>query len=241
MAFDIPTLFGYHGQELRFFDELLGGKNAWVNQVNPTIWELFAVRYAVLRGPQNLPGFHQVLGPVTTTQGVEAVLYEADTLPSWARVVPGAAKLPEAQIPPTVIDPKFPASRIVLLPDTVTHAVADLHGKVPDPSPVQATVAKWEPGKMAIELKGRAESEQYLVVSENWYKDWQATVDGKPAPVLRGQHALITVPIAPGAQRVELEFRSPTYQRGRAISTASAGIAVLVILFGALSKRRRDG
>src|SRR5438876_3301298 len=31
MAFDIPDLFGYHGNELRYYDELWGGKNEWRN------------------------------------------------------------------------------------------------------------------------------------------------------------------------------------------------------------------
>jgi uncharacterized membrane protein YfhO len=53
-------------------------------------------------------------------------------------------------------------------------------------------------------------------------------VDGKPAPVLRGDHALLTVPVPAGAREVALDFHSPEYARGKLISLlALLGIAGL--------------
>jgi uncharacterized membrane protein YfhO len=43
-------------------------------------------------------------------------------------------------------------------------------------------------------------------------------VDGRPTPVHRGDHALITVAVPPGAREVALEFESPEYPRGKVIS-----------------------
>jgi len=55
MAFDIPDLFGYHGNELRYYDELWGGKNEWRNLGVLPLWDLWAVRYAILpAGAQTL-------------------------------------------------------------------------------------------------------------------------------------------------------------------------------------------
>jgi hypothetical protein len=56
MGRGVPQLLGYHGNELRRFDELFGGKNEWINQTNLALWDLFAVRYVVLR--QQTPGYH---------------------------------------------------------------------------------------------------------------------------------------------------------------------------------------
>ena len=76
-------------------------------------------------------------------------------------------------------------------------------------------------------------------MSETWYKDWHATVDGAPAPVLRGDHALITVEVPPGAKEVALDFRSPDYPRGKLISL----VALLAILglygWSAFAQRRQ--
>jgi uncharacterized membrane protein YfhO len=78
-----------------------------------------------------------------------------------------------------------------------------------------------------------------LSVSENYYPDWHATVDGKPAPVVRAQFALMAVPVPAGARVVELTFRSEAYRRGRAISLAIlAGLLLLVSADLATRKRQ---
>jgi uncharacterized membrane protein YfhO len=71
---------------------------------------------------------------------------------------------------------------------------------------------------MRIALEGSDTRPRYLLVSETWYKDWHARVDGRPAPVHRGDHALITVVLPPGAREVALDFDSPEYARGKLIS-----------------------
>ena len=114
MAHDIQTMLGYHGNEIRFYDELLGGKGQWRNAGSPNLLDLLAVRYLLLPQAQAVPGFHQVLGPVTTTPGGPGVLLERDTVPPYVRVVPGAAKLPEDQVVPTVVDPRFPLNAVAL-------------------------------------------------------------------------------------------------------------------------------
>src|SRR5258708_21794821 len=48
MAFDVPDVFGYHGNELRYYDELWGGQNEWRNLCVLPLWDLWAVRYAIL-------------------------------------------------------------------------------------------------------------------------------------------------------------------------------------------------
>ena len=117
-----------------------------------------------------------------------------------------------------------------------------LGGQVPAPSGVTATVAEWEPGRMRITLAGQDPKPGYLVVSENWYKDWHATVDGKPAPVHRADYTLLSVALPPGAQEVRFEFRSPAYQRGRAISLASvAGVLALLLIPAVRRRRQTDG
>jgi hypothetical protein len=238
MAREIPQLFGYHGNEIRFFDELLGGKENWEHQVSPSLLKLYAIRFAVLAQAVELPGFHQVLGPVPITPGGTAYLYEADTVPPYARVMRGAAKAPEDQIRLALIDPRFPWDRVVLYPDTASVEPVALGATAPPPSPLQARVTSWEPGRIRIALTGTVEAPQYLLVSENWYKDWHAEVNGSAAAVLRGQYALLSVVLPPGAREVELVYRSSTYRKGRLISLLSlAGIAA----FFAIPLVRRSG
>jgi uncharacterized membrane protein YfhO len=91
---------------------------------------------------------------------------------------------------------------------------------------------------MRIALEGTDTRPRYLLVSETWYKDWQARVDGKPAAVLRGNHALITIEIPPGARQVALDFDSPEYARGKLISLLAL-VAIAALCGWAAFNRRR--
>lgn len=236
MAHRVQGAFGYHGNEVRFYDELWGGKNQWTNLGNPTLWNLFAVRFLLLREPQPVPGFHLVDGPVPTTGGGTAHLYEADTVPPYARVIGAAAKVPDDQLVATVNDPRFPLPDLLLLPDTASATPAPISGNtLPARPAVRASVTEWEPGRMTIALDGAAAGPTWLLVGETWYPDWRATVDGNAATVHRANHAAIGVELPPGARSVTLAFHSPAYHRGRLVTLIAALITLALLV---LPRRR---
>ncbi|HEX9754133.1 MAG TPA: hypothetical protein VGA42_00420 [Gemmatimonadales bacterium] len=240
MAHRIPDLLGYHGNEIRFFDELLGGKNVWENQQHPAIWRLYAIRYLLLPGQYDIPGYRLALGPATTATGAQAYLYEADPAPPWATVVPAAAKVEEARIIPTVLDPRFPVDRLLLYPDTATVSPSALEGGTfPEPSTVRAEVAEWRPGRIRIHLQPAPAAPAYLVVAENWFKDWRVTVDGTEGHALRGDHALLSAALPAGAREVVFEFRSRAYERGRWITFVSVAAALALLAITPILRRRR--
>ena len=238
MAHRVQTVLGYHGVEVRFYDELLGGKNEWRNLGNPNLHDLLAVRFLLLPDSQAVPGFHAVSGPLATRHGSTGILYRRDTLPDYVRIVPSAAKLPEDQVVPTVIDSRFPRNGVVLFTDTASVSPEPIRGGAPDTTAVRARLLDWKPGSMRIALEGSDTRPRYLLVSETWYKDWRARVDGTPAPVHRGDHALMTVVVPPGARAVELDFDSPEYARGKLISLLAL-LAIGGLYGGALVAGRR--
>lgn len=220
MGYGIPQALGYHGFELRAYDELGGADNGWQRLLTPNVLDVLAIRFLLLGAAQAVPGFHHVLGPVLTSAGETAVLYERDTLPSYARVIVAAAKVPAEQTVATLADPRLPIRDIALFHDTAS--VATVVDKPPFPtSRVRATVEAWSPGRMAIALSGADSTTGHLVVSENWYPDWHATVDGATATVRRADHTLLSVDLPPGARRVELTFASRAYAVGKWISAVS--------------------
>jgi hypothetical protein len=238
MAYSVPSVLGYHGNELRFYDDLLGGKNVWRNLGNPNLHDLLAVRYLILPDSQEVPGYHAVSGLTTTSHGSSGILYQRDTAPEYVRVIPAAAKLSDDQVVPTVIDPRFPRNAVVLVADTASVTPEPIRAGGPDTTALRARLTDWKPGSMRIALEGSDTRPRYLLVSETWYKDWHARVDGRPAPVHRGDHALITVVLPPGAREVALDFDSPEYARGKLISL----LALLAIAgiggWAAWSRRR---
>ncbi|HEU5169687.1 MAG TPA: hypothetical protein VFU46_04065 [Gemmatimonadales bacterium] len=241
MAHRIPSVLGYHGNEIRFYDELLGGKNVWANLGSQNLLDLVATRYIVLPGEQSLAGWHKVLGPVLATPSRPAVLYERDTAVAWARVLPAAVKVPDAQAPAALADPRFPSGRVAVLSDTAAVALEPLRaGQLPEFAATRAEVADWSPGRVRIALNGQDSKPTYLVVSESWYPDWHASIDGKDAVVHRMDHALLGVVLPPGAREVRLWFDSARYRQGRAV-TAVALLLTLTLLASPAWGRRRPG
>jgi len=240
MAYRIPTLLGYHGNELRTFDDLLGGKNEWNNQVNPGLWDLFGVRYLVLNQPQEIPGFTRILGPEPTMLGGEGYLYEADAPPPYVRVMAGALKLPEADLAATAADPRFPVTDVVLLSDTTTATVAPIGDTIPAPSAAAARMLEWEPGRIRVALDGSDSRQTYLVAAENWYPDWTASVDGNPVPVLRAQNSVLSIQLPPGAREAEFRYVSRHHSRFKWVSILATIAACLLLIVPGIRERRRE-
>jgi hypothetical protein len=241
MRHDIPQLLGYHGFELRYFDDLLNKNAGWRNALNPQIWKLFAVRFIILTDTLRVPGYHRILGPVNTAAGRPAYLYEADSIPPYARVIPAVAKAAPAEIIPTLLDPRMDFNRLSLI-DTTQHFNPLPVTSMPAPSPSRATVDQWTPGKMSITITPAVPAGSSLLVAENWYKDWEAVVDGRPAEVLRADGSLILVVLPEGARHVDLVFAPRDYQRGLRMTWVSLLVLVAGLVGPPVARRwRRRG
>jgi len=92
---------------------------------------------------------------------------------------------------------------------------------------------------MTIELDPPPHDSSYVLIAENWYLDWRVSVDGHPGQVLRGDHALLTIPVAPGAQRLELRYYSRSFGRGKVIGMVSLLIVLAGFLVAPAWQRRR--
>ena len=238
MAYRIPTALGYHGFELKRYDELGGKNEGFRNLFSPNLLDLLAIRYLILPEAQPVPGFHEVVPKITTTFGTPAVLYERDSLPAYARVLPMSAKLKEDQAVGTLVDERFPVNRVAIFDDTAT--VASPAAAQPFAVPTaSAQVTSWKPGAMEIAVTGSEAAPSHLVVSENWYKDWTAMVDGKPGVVRRADHSLLSVDLPPGAKQVTLTFDSPEYATGKMVSLVSLLLALALAGAGFVLDRRR--
>jgi hypothetical protein len=244
MAFDIPEVLGHHGNELHAYDQLLGGKNEWRYLGLPALWDLLAVRYVVAPEGRAIGGtdfasrFRPVLQDVQTSAGVAATLYERTDPAPYARVVPAAVKLPEERIIPTLLDPRLDPDRVLLLPEDAPVTPPPLDS-MPAPSASRAAVTAWAPGRMTLRIDPAPANDSYLLVSENWYPDWHATVDGRQVQALRGDQTFLSVPLPRGAHEVALNFASASYRTGRGITLASLAAVLLALALPAVLRRRR--
>jgi hypothetical protein len=96
---------------------------------------------------------------------------------------------------------------------------------------IRAQIARIGSGRLDV----RAAGPGLLVVAEGWDPGWAARVDGRPARVLRVNHAQMGVPLEPGLHRVVFEHRI------RGLGAGIACAATALIGLGLASWRTRAG
>jgi len=72
------------------------------------------------------------------------------------------------------------------------------------------------------------------VILDPFYPGWTATVDGRPAPILRADFAFQAVPVTAGRHELRLAYRNRWVTLGAAVS-----LATLAVLVGTLALRSR--
>lgn len=86
-----------------------------------------------------------------------------------------------------------------------------------------------------VELEVEAGARPWLLLTDTWLPGWVATVDGVPAPIVRGDHAFRLVALPPSACRVEFRYHAP----GLFTGLCAAAIAAAVWLLYAFATARR--
>jgi hypothetical protein len=78
-----------------------------------------------------------------------------------------------------------------------------------------------------------------VVLADRWDKDWKATLNGKPVPVLRTNHLLRGVIVPSGAATVEFRYKPSSFAVGLASSVLAAAVLILWATVG--QRRARIG
>jgi uncharacterized membrane protein YfhO len=89
-----------------------------------------------------------------------------------------------------------------------------------------------------VSISASVSAPSVVVVRNAWDGGWSATVDGRPAPVLRADYFLQGVAIPAGKHEIRLTYRDPMIGRGLALS-ALAWLGWLAGLAGAVIGERR--
>jgi hypothetical protein len=101
-----------------------------------------------------------------------------------------------------------------------------------------AQVVAYAPDNVRVHTSASADA--WLVLSDAYYPGWSATVDGRSAPVLRGDLLFRAVPIPAGEHEVEFRFAPSSVSTGLAISLISLVLVVgTLILAGGRGWRGR--
>ena len=242
----LRTPEGEQGNELGIYRRMLQADGGNLS-LAPTFWRHENVRYlytglddqALAQGTaqMGIPPFTRLAGPVRNANGSMVFAYRLGAPNPYAWVAGGVVRAEPQQVLPTVLDPRFDPALAALVDTGAAIQGGAVSGLTPAAS--KATVKSYEPGKVSIDLAAPATAGNVLVLSENYYPGWTATNGSAPLTVSRVNYNLIGVSLPAGTQHVELSFRDPGYDRGKAITFGALAVAVLLLIVGVVVDRRR--
>jgi len=221
--YGIELAAGHHPNDLARYRELIGmsGSDLPRNLTNPNIERLLNVRWLVW------PDYHGAGPPEddvvlrTTREGRPWMTLHARPGLPRARLLGRAVVKPEDEQVPYMLSAAFDPEHEVVLgaPPPVA-----LDGGTPVGSVTWVTRT---PNELGMDVT--TDRAALVVVADNWFPAWHATVDGQPAPLLRAYHAVRAVPVPPGRHSVRMVYRS-----GVVAASLPLSVGVLTLLLATL-------
>lgn len=230
----IEHVHGYSSAKLRVYQDMLDvagpgplregeqmsdrAGNSMV--ANPFLWNLLNVKYLV----SDRPLFPNIQPDFVSQETGQAVYVNRDVLPrAWfvdtVTTEPSGLKILE-HLRDATFDPRTTA----YVESPIGTAIQ------PSDSTVTARRTRFEHQRIAFDVQ--ASGTNFLVVSEVYYPEWHAYVDGTEVPMHKTNFLLRGVIVPPGKHTVEFRFSSPSFEQGRTISMAANGVIILVGALG---------
>lgn len=204
----IELAAGHHPNDLSRYRELIGMVGSGLPEnllLDADIRRLLNVRYVLWTdyafGGQPFPGPPESL--ILRSQLSDGSTYEsmhAETDLPRARLVGASVIKSDAEAVSYMLSPAFDPDAEVVLSKPSPIA---LDGAPPDGS------VRWterSPNRLVLDVTTARPA--LLVVADNWFPAWKATVDGEAAPMMRAYHTLRAVPVPAGSHTVEMVYES---------------------------------
>lgn len=232
--FKVQMVVGYHGNQLRWYDQLLGGPSK-KNQMKPRFLNLVGAKYLLIPTGQQLPPNWSLgpapVAPVRTFGPVQVIRNDN----AFARVfLTDSIVVVEnrTDIYPLIVDGNDDLSKITYLekaPDLEIHPSED------SVSTDSAWIDSYGIESVLINLS--ITQNKMLVLTDNYYDAWQVEIDGQPAELLRTYGSFRGVAVKAGTSRVLFRYQSERYATGRMMTWLT--MLYLTGIFGFYFVRRR--
>jgi hypothetical protein len=213
MLFGLQEAGGYNPTQLRRYWDLIRASDpkpirynhAFFRSPSPNLLDLLGAGFVIARVDE----------PPETGAGILAEegghgLYRLSGSPPLVSVVPSWTTVGSAgDSLEAVTDPGFDPQATAILEEDPGLAADPGAG---EPGPAEGDVLVREPQR--VRFRSAAGGPAVAVVRIPFDTTWHATVDGRAAPVLVADHALIGVPLEPGDHVVELTHDDPSIGYG---------------------------
>jgi len=210
----------------------LEGPNSIINGslINPTAWELFAVRY-VYTDWEQMPIPSTIIASGEDRYGKVNMHKLTDPRPFANLVYDTRIVANDAEALAALKDTNIQLRRTIVLEQSPSIPVSG-----DKPADATATVTDFKPETFTITVNTSANT--ILSVAHPDYPSWVATVDGKTTPILRAYGGLAAVAVPTGNHTIIFKYDPLSYKVGAVVSLL-AWITVLVLGGISLYGRKR--
>lgn len=232
MLFGIQNVGGHHGNQLLSYQKFIGGEGTVMfrgpNLQYRNFLDLLNVKYIIAsaRVPvSGLPAVHS---------GMAYNIYLNETALPRAFIVPDCRIVAEEDMVDLLRRGDFDPRAEVLLGEDPGFVSGS------DETPVgEARITSYEPGRVVI--FATVSHAAFLVLSDNYYPMWKATVDGSPAKIYRAYSTFRAVPLEAGSHTVVFTYDSIYLKIGFVLSSAASLLLVGACCVIVFQWQRRRG
>lgn len=229
--FGVDVTAGYHGNQLRWYNHYLGPELR--NLTNPRVVNLTNTEYLIIPANTRVEPDHfgsQPISPVANL-GKNILYYNPNAFPRVLLHNRYVVYPDLATIVDSVLVGNNDLRAAVILEEAPAQPVS------PDPlGQDSAWIFDYQADTVRIGV--RVSADRLLVLADNYYDAWHATIDGQPAEIYRAYGTYRAVVVPQGSRRVEFVFRSSRYEMASMITYVST-IYLVAALGGTWFVRRR--
>jgi hypothetical protein len=214
------------GRPLRGLNEFLYGPARPLSEMNRRLLDLVAVRYVVATAPYVADAEHvrPPLQQVTSANGI-TILENLQRLPR-AHVVSRIEIIPDAPALLTrLANGSDDLRRVVFLEEPPAS------GFVGSAAPAESgTVRFTRDDPEHVRLDVQSSTGGFVVLTDQYFPGWIATVGGASAPILRANYAFRAVEVPAGHSVVEFRYAPRSLRIGALVSVASVLLCVALVV-----------
>jgi hypothetical protein len=191
----IEQLAGHHGNEMGSYRQLIGGDvPVALLTSNLKLADVTNTTYLLSPQPIEAPGLTEVF------RGSRTVVYRKEGVLPRAYVVSNVEVVPDTAAVSRLLSPEFNAATTALLAESLPAGVTV------QPTTRQPVVNWLKRSNNEHRLHVNADAPVLLMVLDNYYKAWRATVNGREVPILRANHTFRAVPVPAGPHEVVMRY-----------------------------------
>ncbi|HYM20494.1 MAG TPA: YfhO family protein [Candidatus Kapabacteria bacterium] len=237
VSWNLQTIAGYHAAKMREYQDVVDvtGDAQGFYIFNPFMWSLLNTKYVIANGAVD-----SIQGRMTPVFVSKEPAQSREGKKEQTIVWQNNAVLPRAFFVRSY-EVHQPLEYLKLMRDgSFSPRDVLFFDKQPEgmPATIDSSIAPNETVEITkyenenVELKTTTNYPRLLFMSDTWYPNWQAELDGKPTTMYKADWAFRAFAVPAGTHTLKLTYHDNKYETGRMISLVTNVIAVLGLVLG---------